>query len=155
MRKKEFNILQFIGFLSIPSLLGLIVGLFTMDSMNIYQNIETPPFAPPGILFPIVWGILYALMGVSLYLIYLSNGSKRNYYLFGIQLAVNLIWPFLFFSLEAFTLAFVWIILLWILIIFMIISFNKDSKFAAYLQIPYLLWVTFAAVLNLWIAINN
>lgn len=155
MRKRKFEFLDLIAFLAIPLLLGLIVGLLTRDSINIYQRIETPPFAPPGILFPIVWSILYALMGVSLYLVYLSNGSKRSCYLFGIQLAVNLIWPFLFFTLEAFTLAFIWIIVLWILIILMIISFYKDSKIAAYLQIPYLLWVTFASVLNLWIAINN
>lgn len=155
MEKREFKLLQFFGFVALPLVLGIIVGLLTMNSMNIYDTIVKPPFAPPGILFPIVWGILYPLMGVSLYLVYLSNGSKKSYYLFGIQLAFNLIWPFLFFTLEAFTLAFFWIIALWILIILMIVSFYKDSKLAAYLQIPYLLWVTFAAVLNIWIAINN
>lgn len=155
MEKREFRFLQFLGFIALPLVLGIIVGLLTRNSMNIYDSINKPPFAPPGILFPIVWGILYTLMGVSLYLVYLSDGSKRSYYLFGIQLAVNLIWPFLFFTLEAFTLAAVWIIVLWILIILMIVSFYKDAKLAAFLQIPYLLWVTFATVLNIWIAANN
>lgn len=155
MKKKEFRLLPFIVCLAITLIPGVIVGLLTSGQNDIYETVKTPVFAPPAILFPIIWGLLYTLMGVSLYLIYQNGGTLRNYALFAAQFVANLIWPFLFFSFEAFWLAFLWLVLLWVMILLMIISFYRTSPLAAYMQIPYLLWVTFAGVLNLSIAILN
>ncbi len=139
----------------IPLALGGIVGFLTSGS-NTYQNINQPSFAPPAILFPIVWTILYTLMGISYYLIATSNKenekAKRTYI---IQLAINLIWPILFFTFEAYFLSFIWILLLIYFIIQMILEFYPINKAAAYLQIPYLLWTSFAGILNLWIYFLN
>ncbi len=139
---------------------GALSALFTRNNMDIYDRIKTPPLAPPGILFPIVWTVLYTLMGISSAIIY-TKGKNENIpvydalKIYGIQLAVNFFWSIIFFNAEAFLFAFIWIILLWVLIIKMIKSFYEIDKLAAYLQIPYLLWVTFAAYLNLAIYLLN
>ncbi len=139
---------------------GALSALFTRNNMDIYDRIKTPPLAPPGILFPIVWTVLYTLMGISSAIIY-TKGKNENIpvydalKIYGIQLAVNFFWSIFFFNAEAFLFAFIWIILLWVLIIKMIKSFYEIDKLAAYLQIPYLLWVTFAAYLNLAIYLLN
>lgn len=155
MEKKKFLWVPFLICLAIPLIPGFLVGLLTNGQNDIYETVRMPEFAPPAILFPIVWSILYVLMGVSLYLIYRNGASRRDYLLFGAQLLFNLVWPFLFFSLEAFWVAFVWLAVLWLLIFSMILSFCITYPTAAYLQIPYLLWVTFAGVLNFSIASLN
>ncbi len=139
---------------------GGLSALLTSGNMNIYDKIISPPLSPPGILFPIVWTVLYTLMGISSALVYvkgkeedIDTSSALGIYL--IQLAVNFFWSIIFFNLQAYLFAFIWIILLWILIITMIKRFYEISPLAAYLQIPYLLWVTFAAYLNLAIYILN
>lgn len=124
---------------------GILSAVFTMGNMNVYDGLVKPPFAPPGILFPIVWTILFVLMGISSGMVYLHGGGLGVY---AIQLAVNFLWSIIFFNAKAYLLAFIWLIVLWILIIVMITKFFKVSKIAAYLQIPYLLWVTFAGVLT-------
>lgn len=136
---------------------GILSALITRNSMNTYKNLNLPKLAPPSILFPIVWTILFILMGISAYIIYESNSEQKQSALtiYGIQLLVNFIWPILFFNLELYLFSFVWIILLWLLIILMINSFKKISSVAAYLQIPYLLWVTFASYLNFMIYYIN
>ncbi|MBR0184317.1 MAG: tryptophan-rich sensory protein [Clostridia bacterium] len=136
---------------------GILSALITRNSMDTYKNLNLPKLAPPSILFPIVWTILFILMGISAYIIYESNSDQKQNALtiYGIQLLVNFIWPILFFNLELYLFSFVWIILLWLLIILMINSFKKISNVAAYLQIPYLLWVTFASYLNFMIYYNN
>jgi tryptophan-rich sensory protein len=125
--------------------------------MDVYQTINKPALSPPGILFPIVWTILYILMGVSLYLAYKSNSPYRPAALlvFFLQLIFNFIWSLIFFNGRMYTFAFIWLLALWLLIILMIAEFKKVKPIAAWLQIPYLLWVTFAAYLNLSIAIMN
>ncbi len=136
---------------------GVVAGLLTRSSAADYAMLDKPAFAPPGWLFPIVWGILYVLMGISSYLIYESMCSNRTNALriYGIQLAVNFLWPIIFFNLKLYFVAFIWILLLWVLIILMIASFYRCNKRAAYLQIPYFLWVTFATVLTYTIATIN
>lgn len=136
---------------------GLLSSFLTMGNQNIYDYINVPQFAPPGWLFPIVWTILYILMGISSYLIYETQDkdSVSALKVYGIQLIFNFFWSIIFFNLQNFVFAFIWIILLWILIIFMIYKFYKIKPLAAYLNMPYLLWVTFAAVLNLSIVILN
>lgn len=121
--------------------------------MEIYgETIVKPPMSPPGWLFPIVWTILYALMGIGAARIYQSPPSKvrsLGLNLFVIQLVVNFFWSPIFFQLQAFGLAFFWLLLLWALVLRMIFVFGKIDPLAAKLQIPYLIWLTFAAYLNL------
>ena len=123
-----------------------------MGNMDIYDQIIKPSFAPPGIVFPIVWAILYVLMGISSARIYIKGG---NLFYYTIQLILNFFWSIIFFNLNAFLLAFVWLVILWIFILLMIISFFRTDKLAAYLQIPYLLWVTFAGWLTLMVYMLN
>ena len=116
------------------------------------QTIVKPPLSPPGWLFPVIWTILYALMGIGAARIYLSPPSKiRNLglNLFVAQLVVNFFWSPIFFNLQAFGLAFFWLLLLWGLVLWMTLAFRKVDPLAAKLQIPYLIWLTFAAYLNL------
>jgi tryptophan-rich sensory protein len=136
---------------------GILSAIITRNSMDTYKNLNLPKLAPPSILFPIVWTILFILMGISAYIIYESNSDQKQSALtiYGIQLLVNFIWPILFFNLELYLFSFIWIILLWLLIILMMTSFKKISSVAAYLQIPYLLWVTFASYLNFMIYYSN
>ncbi len=137
---------------------GGLSALLTQGNMN--NDFISPPLSPPAVLFPIVWTVLYTLMGISAALVYekgkeddIDISSALGVYLS--QLAVNFFWSIIFFNMQAYLFAFIWIILLWILIITMIKRFYEISPTAAYLQIPYLLWVTFAAYLNLAIYILN
>ena len=137
--------------------IGSLSALITSGSMDIYSSVETPPLSPPSIVFPIVWTILFTLMGISSARIFIANDYKWNSALtvYVIQLAVNFTWSIIFFNMKAFGFAFIWLILLWVLIIVMIKGFYKYDKSAAILQIPYLLWVTFAGYLNLGIYLLN
>ena len=132
---------------------GGLSGWLTREGTKLYEEtIVQPPLSPPGIVFPIVWGILCALMGISGARIYLSPASgerSRGLRLFLVQLAFNFFWSFLFFQFQRFGLAFLWLMVLWGLILWMILTFRKVDPLAAWLQVPYLLWVTFAAYLNL------
>lgn len=136
---------------------GAIAGFLTSNSREIYQSLNLPALSPPGVVFPIVWTILYTLMGISAYLIYTSSspGKDRALNIYALQLALNFIWPLLFFGAQQYLLSFIWILILWVAIIAMIAVFYKVSPAAAYLQIPYLLWVTFAAYLNLSVFLLN
>ncbi len=141
-------------------LTALFVGGFsaiiTMNNMDIYGSILTPPLSPPGFLFPVVWTILYILMGVSAALVYTSDGKWNTALtVWCIQLGFNFLWSILFFNLKAFLFSFIWLVALLALIVTMIIMFNKYSKPASYLQIPYLLWVVFAGYLNFSIYLLN
>lgn len=135
----------------IPLVIGGIVAFITMPFMD-YNSLRLPPLSPPSIVFPIVWTILYILMGVSAYLVSKKGNIPMIYY---IQLGVNALWSIIFFVFKLRLLAFIWIILLIILVILMIIRFYKVDKVAAYLQIPYLLWILFAGYLNLGIYLLN
>ena len=136
---------------------GAAAALITSGSTDIYKELEKPALAPPEIVFPIVWTILYLLMGISLYMIYSSSspGRDRALKVFGVQLLLNFIWPLLFFNMRQFTIALIILILLWLAVADMIYLFYKIKPAAAYLQIPYFLWLTFAAYLNLSILLLN
>ena len=136
---------------------GFLSGIFTKGSSNFYETITKPPLAPPGYIFPLVWSILFALMGISSYIIFISDSPKKKQALtvYFIQLIVNFIWPIIFFNERLFLVSFLWILLLWVLIFIMIILFRRINKTAGNLQIPYFLWVTFAAYLNFMIFILN
>lgn len=127
-------------FILVPVLLGALVGFLTVPDANIDSIL-------PPIVFPIVWTILYTLMGVSSYLIYEDTNEIPRIYI--IQLVVNLLWSFIFFRFKLFTIAFIWILLLILLVIIMIRDFLSKNKLAGYLQIPYLIWLFIATILNL------
>ncbi|MBR2444388.1 MAG: tryptophan-rich sensory protein [Clostridia bacterium] len=140
----------------IPLGVGIFSSLFTRGNMDIYSTINVPPLAPPSILFPIVWTILYILMGVSSGMIYTSGQkSGRALTIYGISLFVNFLWSIIFFNLKAFLFAFIWLVLLIFLVAFTIVEYLKINKVAAYLQIPYLLWVAFAGYLSFGIFLLN
>lgn len=137
---------------------GLAGWLTRSDTKEYGSSIEKPPLSPPGMVFPIVWGILFLLMGIGAARIYRSPHSparRQSLVLFLVQLGFNFFWSILFFSLRRFGLAFGWLLALWGLIVWMIRSFHKVDPMAAWLQIPYLLWVTFAAYLNLGVWMLN
>ena len=127
---------------------GGLSSILTRDSMDIYSTITLPPFAPPSSLFPIMWTILYILMAISATIIYRKSSSAKSLVIYAVQLLVNFIWPLIFFDGRMFFVSFLWLILLWILVLWMTVEFYKVDHIAAYLQIPYILWLTFAAVLN-------
>lgn len=149
----------FLFFTAIPLLVGIVAGLLTRGSMETFSRLNQPPLSPPGILFPIVWTILYTLMGIASYLVYSSGKEKEEInnalLIYFLQLAVNFFWSIFFFNLEWYTFSFFWLVLLWVLIFYTIRLFYPISSIAAYLLIPYLLWVTFAGYLNLGIAALN
>lgn len=139
---------------------GGLSALLTSGNMDIYSRIEQPPLAPPSILFPIVWTILYALMGISAAMIYKEKDKKpdevRNALIvYGISLVFNFFWSIFFFNMQAYLFAFIWLVALWVLILITIIRYYQIKPLAAYLQIPYLVWVTFAGYLNLAIYLLN
>lgn len=138
-----------------PVILGSIVGFIILDFID-YDSLQQPFLAPPSIIFPIVWSILYILMGVSYGILKSNNLTDRKtdiiYYM---QLGVNLLWSIIFFILKWRLFAFIWIILLAILVLVMINEFYNKNKFAGLLQIPYLLWILFAGYLNITIYFLN
>lgn len=139
---------------------GALSAFFIRDGMDIYKTINQPPLAPPGFVFPIVWTILFTLMGVSSAIVFINRGENPDstasgLKIYALQLIVNFFWSIIFFNMQAYLFSFIWLILLLILIILMIVEFKKVNKTAAYLQIPYLLWVAFAGYLNLMIFILN
>ena len=131
---------------------GALSGWLTRDGAALYaETIAKPPLSPPALVFPIVWGILFALMGVGAARIWLCPPSAlrtRGLVLFAVQLAFNFFWSILFFCLQNFGLALLWLAVLWGLILWMILTFQKVDRPAAWIQVPYLLWAGFAAYLN-------
>ncbi len=149
--KLNKNTKTFIIALIIPLGIGFLTFLLTRKGINYYSNnLIKPTFAPPSYLFGIVWTILYILMGISSYIIYNDMTCNRNICLiiYGLNLVLNFMWPIIFFNLMLRLFAFIFIIFLDIVVIYMIICFQGISKKAAYLQIPYLVWLIFASILN-------
>lgn len=141
----------------IPLAVGQISALLTRSPSDTYEMLNKSSVSPPGAIFPIVWTILYILMGISCYLIITSGSedTKNALIWYSLQLALNFFWSLIFFNLEFYLFAFIWLLLLIIVIIIMILKFYKINPLAAYLQIPYLLWCIFAAYLNLSICLLN
>ena len=145
--------------IALPLLVGGVSALLTRESMMLFESVQKPPLSPTGWLFPVVWTILYTLMGIASYLVLTSEAPKEevgraiNVYLY--QLLVNFLWSTWFFNLQWYFFAFFWLVLLWVMILVTTVRFYKISKPAGYLMVPYLLWVTFAGYLNLGIALLN
>lgn len=139
--------------------IGALSSFISMFGRDNFENAIKPPLNPPTWLFPIVWTILFLLMGISAYLVYKSDSDDeaktRALTAYGVQLLINFFWPIIFFNLSAYLFASIWIIVLLISIIIMIKLFYDIDKCAAYLQIPYLIWVCFATYLTIAITILN
>ena len=139
--------------LAIPLAVGGL-GALLSGGMRDYGAMVKPPLSPPGWVFPVVWSILYLLMGYASYRV-LETGNTKSLILYGLQLLANFIWPLLFFGGGWFLLSFFWLIVLWVLIYLTIRAFSKVDETAGNLLIPYILWVTFAAYLNFGIYLLN
>lgn len=131
---------------------GVLSGLLSRPGMEAYrQTVIQPPLSPPPVLFPVVWSILYILMGIGAARIFLTEPLEqrsRGLKLFAAQLTVNFLWSLIFFNLQIFSLAFLWLLLLWGLVAWMLLTYRQADSLAALLQLPYLLWLTFAAYLS-------
>ena len=140
------------GWILFTEAVGAISGLLTRAGTRYFNEaVVKPPFSPPGIVFPVVWAVLYLLMGIGAARVYLSPPSRarsRSLFLYLLQLAFNFLWSVIFFNFQAYGFALLWLCALWVLILLMTVSFYQVDPLAARLQIPYLLWVLFAGYLN-------
>lgn len=156
MKNKWTNIAIWVA---ISEATGALAGWLSRDSTEIYNlTMQKPPLSPPEWVFPVVWPILYALMGIGAGLVAAQPPSKarsRGLNLMVAQLILNFFWSLLFFNLQAFGFSLLWLILLWGLVLLMILEFRKTVPLAAWLQIPYLLWLTFAFYLNAGVWLLN
>ena len=151
----KINLKKLLIYIIITFLIGSFFALF-INNMNLYNNLNKP-INIPGIVFPIVWSILYLLMGISVYIISESNDSNKKQAIktYFVQLIVNSLWTLIFFGFKLYILSFIWILLLTVLVVIMIIKFYKINKLAGLINIPYLLWLLFASYLNLGIILLN
>jgi len=154
---KKIKILPLIISALIPLAVGFLSSLIVGDNFALFKSVEKPSFAPPSYLFGIVWTILYILLGISFYLVKDTPECKENMclHIYIINLFLNFFWSVIFFNYQAYLTAFFWIILLWLSTIWLILAFSKSSRLAGLLNVPYLLWITFAAVLNFSIYLLN
>ncbi|MBQ7875906.1 MAG: tryptophan-rich sensory protein [Clostridia bacterium] len=136
----------YVGFVALSLGVGALAAFLTRDNMNIYDSIIAPPLSPPMWLFPVVWTVLYILMGIGAAIVYTESGEQSG--IFYSQLAVNFLWSIIFFNLRMFLLSSIWLVLLIVLIWKMIGEWRTYDIRAAYLQYPYLAWCIFALYLN-------
>lgn len=136
--------------LLIPLGMGGLSAFLTKDSMEQYGVLRQPPLSPPGWVFPVVWTILFTLMGIAACLVWVRDGTGRTgaLTLYALQLVFNFFWTLIFFNLQNYALALFWIVVLWVLILLTTIRFFQEQKAAGWLMLPYLLWVTFAVYLT-------
>lgn len=133
----------------IPVIMGGIIGLIISPFMN-YQNLTKPPFSPPGIVFPIVWTILYIIMGYSF-----NKQNEQNKTIYYTQLIVNGLWSIIFFIFKWYLLSSIWIVLLIVLVIIMIYKFYNENKLSGLINLPYLIWLLFALYLSIGVYLLN
>lgn len=151
MNVKRNKLWIYLVAVAVPEAVGILAGLLTSDGIEQIGQLRQSALTPPAVIFPIVWTLLYALMGISLGRIWLAPDSPertKGLTLFLFQLIFNFFWSIFFFNMQAFGFSFLWILGLWVLIGLMLRSFFKGDTLAAWLQVPYFLWVTFAAYLN-------
>ena len=145
--------------LAIPLAVGGFSAFLTRDGMKYFQTLPKPPLTPPAWAFPVAWTILYLLMGAASYLVWVSGVSDkrrdRALTVYGLSLAANFLWPIVFFTMRFYFTAFLLLLLLWILVAAAALLFSCIDKRAGRLMIPYLLWLTFAAYLNLGVWLLN
>lgn len=158
---KKRSLIGIIIGIGIPLLTGGISALLTRKSMQLFDTLKQPPLSPPGWLFPVAWTILYILMGLASYYVYRHKKSEHDeevtcaLRLYGLQLFFNFMWSIVFFNLKWYLFAFIWLMILWVMILVMTCKFKHIDRRAGNMIIPYVLWVTFAAYLNLGVYILN
>jgi tryptophan-rich sensory protein len=157
---KPINLKRLLTAIAIPELVGAASAFITGNMGEVYNSYKRPPLSPPGIVFPIVWVILYALMGIASYLVSESTAASRKdkkdaLLFYAVQLVVNFIWPIIFFKFEAYRLAAVVIVALLVLVVITAFKFRKIDITAFRLMIPYILWLIFATYLNIGVAVLN
>ena len=157
MEKSRWKTYAF--WLLVTEAVGALSGFLTREGSELYRTTVTkPPLSPPALVFPIVWGILFALMAIGAARVDLSAPSEERtgaLRLYWVQLAVNFFWSILFFNLRAWFLSLLWLILLWVLVLRLRRAFGRVVVLAGKLQLPYLLWVSFAAYLNAGVWLLN
>lgn len=158
--KGSFKLVPFIATLLIPISLGLIVSQLIPNTKSLYESLEKPFFAPPSIVFPIAWTILYILMGIASYKVYIKKYQSVDVssaiFVYEIQLLLNILWPIIFFSFRLYGLAFIELFILFIFVILTTVRFYKKSGIkTALLLAPYILWLIYAGVLNFYIWMLN
>ena len=150
MKREDWKVYVF--WVILAEAVGVVSGLLSREGIQAFSEVaQQPPLAPPAVVFPVVWSVLYALMGIGAARISLAEpSSQRNRALdlFVAQLVLNFFWSPIFFNLQAYGLAFIWLLVLWILVFLMILAFRKVDRLAAWMQVPYLIWLTFAAYLS-------
>ena len=155
MNKMTRNEKLLLACIAVPLGVGILSSLFSGGGMKEFAALRQPPLAPPGWIFPLVWTVLYVLMGLASYLVLISGAEQKDILkaltAYGYQLIANFLWPVFFFDFGWYLFSFLWLVLLWWLILVTAKRFYRISKPAAYLMIPYLVWVTFAGYLNLGI----
>ncbi|MBQ8435158.1 MAG: tryptophan-rich sensory protein [Oscillospiraceae bacterium] len=156
---KKKKITDLLIFIVSAELIGVLSAILSGSFSQTYLSLERPPLSPPGWVFPVVWGILYAVMGISAYLVYISQGSQRQrsnaLKIYTLQLFFNFLWSIIFFRFELYTVALIDIILLDFAVVVMTVLFYRLSKAAGYMNIPYLIWLLFATYLNAGVVILN
>lgn len=148
---------QLIIAIAIPLIIGFISSFFTMNSMEIYNGLNKPSLSPPGYVFGIVWTALYCMMGIASYLVYTSYDENREntLVLYGLQLIMNGLWPIFFFVMEKYLFSVLWLLMLIIIVCITTYYFFKANKYAGWLMLPYLIWLSFALYLNFYIYLYN
>lgn len=145
--------------LAVPLVLGAVSAFMARDGMKAFASLQKPPLTPPGWVFPVVWTVLYAMMGYASYLVYTSGESKSAVRValtaYGVSLAVNLLWPQLFFGQGAYMAAFLLLCALFVLVLWTARLFGALVQTAGALLVPYLLWIVYAGYLNLGVARLN
>lgn len=158
MTKRKINdIWVYAAAIAIALAVGTVSGLVSMGGMKEFASLKQPPLSPPGWLFPVVWTILYVLMGISAARVYLANtlDTKPALIIWAVQLLVNALWTPIFFQLELRLVAFVWLLILLCLVVWMTGKFKKVDALAGNLQFSYIIWLLFAGYLNLSVFILN
>jgi len=157
MKKRTWK--TYLFWVLVTEAVGLLAGLLTRNAAALYRfSVAKPPLSPPAAVFPVVWTLLYALMGIGAARIDLTGASHertRCLRLYWLQLGFNFFWSILFFNFQAFGFSFLWLVILWALIIWMTLRFRELDAAAAWLQLPYLLWVFFAGYLNFGVWMLN
>ena len=156
---KTINLKRLLICLAIPIGLGLLSSLISGNMGGVYPTLNRPPLSPPSWIFPVVWSILYILMGISAYIITDTRGmhssKEQAMKIYYIQLIINVLWPIIFFRFKLFTVAAVVLAILIAAVIVTIVKFKKISNTAASLLVPYLIWILFALYLNIGVAVLN
>lgn len=144
---------------AVPLIVGALSGIITSGAMDSFNSLEQPPLSPPSWLFPVVWTVLFILMGTASYFALMSTGNQSDItsamVFYAIQLVFNFLWSVFFFNFGFLWFALIWLVVLWLLILITAVKFYALSPIAGYLMIPYILWVSFAGYLNFAVAYLN